>query len=123
MSIGGSRFAQTTSPRDGDRGVELGKVQHEIDEGSDLFDAGRLDAHAAQRDVLDAVEEEDLVPGVVDVRVHLERGNSRGCSEVSAIGGGYRYRAWGVEVKGQQARGVAKLAQLMRAGETNRQAG
>ncbi len=57
---------------DRDRRVELGKVQHQVDQRADLLDARGLDADTAQRDVLDAMEQQHLVAGVVDVGVDFE---------------------------------------------------
>src|SRR6185503_4200542 len=45
----------------------LGEVQHQVDQGPDLLDPRSADAHAAQRYVLDAVEQQDLVAGEIDV--------------------------------------------------------
>src|SRR5262249_52398089 len=49
--------------------VEIGEVDHDIDDRSDFFDARALDADATERDVLDLVVEQHLAAGVVHVRV------------------------------------------------------
>src|SRR5262249_20905004 len=51
--------------------VEIGEVEDEIDDRTDLLDARALDADSAQRDVLDLVIEQHFAAGVVDVRVDL----------------------------------------------------
>src|SRR6185369_6645698 len=63
---------------DRDRGVQLGEVQDQVDQRADLLDPGGFDADAAQRDVLDPVKQEDLVPGEVDVGVDLVAGELAG---------------------------------------------
>ncbi len=72
MSIGGSRFAHTTSPVTAIEASSSGKFEHQVDQRAHLFDARRLDADTAQRDVLDAMKQQHLVAGVVDVGVDFE---------------------------------------------------
>jgi hypothetical protein len=52
-------------------GAEVGEVEHHIDRRAHLDQVRRLDADAAQRDVLDAVVEEDVVALHIHVSVDL----------------------------------------------------
>ena len=73
---------------DRQRGVQVGKVDHQVDRCPDIFDSRGLDTDAAQRDVLDAVVEHHLAAGVIDISVDFKTGI------FARLLRGFRHRMW-----------------------------